>query len=144
MKKTTFISIVIIAIVVVGILGLGFGAYRLFFARENLFDLKAQEITSITLKKDGTEQTVVFETKEDIEWIVSKLNAIKTRGADINHSVIRMDDTQYSIYIDGTNGGGYQLGAHRIRQGNKIYNLTPDSKAIVKEIIAKIPEPLNK
>ena len=139
MKQTTLISIFTVAIVVVGLLGFGFGAYRLFFARESLFDLEAQEITSITLKKDGTEQTVVFETKEDIEWLVSKLNAIKTRSVDINYRG-RLNDTRYSIYIDGANGGGYQLGKSRIRCGNKLYNLTPDSKAIVKEIIAKIPD----
>ncbi len=142
MKANIVISIIIVSIVVLGFLGVGFGVYWFFFAQENLFDLEAEEVISITLKKDGVDEEIVFDSQEDIEWFVSKLNAIECRGADINHSVIRMDDTQYSIYIEGEDGGGYQLGAHRIRQGNKLYNLANESKKIVKEIIAKFPKEL--
>ena len=136
------ISVIIVSIVALGIIGLGFGAYWTFFAQESLFELEPEEVISITLKKDGIDEAIVFDSKEDIEWFALKLNSIKRRGKDIEHWFFRIDDTSYSIEIVGEDGGTYYLGKNIIRCGRDMYRLTDESKKVMREIFAKFPKEL--
>ena len=134
MKKVIIISVV--ALVIIGIV---LGIYFFFFAPKDLFELKAEDITSITIPKDGADEAVVFDSKEDIEWLVSKLNSVKYKREDIAHSVIKPDDTSYSITIEGKGGyQSYRLAKHLVRSDKSMYHLTDGSKEIIKEIFAKI------
>ena len=133
-------KVIIISVVVLILIGLGFGAYFFFFAEKDLFELDASEISSIALIKDDSSERIVFDSKEDIQWFVTRLNNIKYERKDISHSALKPDDTDFRIDIEGEDGGTYHIGKHLIRRENRIYHLTDESKEIVKEIMGKLPQ----
>ena len=108
-----------------------------------LDDLEGNPVAQIRLQNGNNGNSLSFDSAEDIEWFVSRLKALTYTETE---EIPATDGWTYRIIIDRAWGQiSHKVSTSYVYESKNydyqlVYYLTPESKEIMEEIIARMPD----